>query len=139
MNYHVRCLHDPTPIGSGRRAWAQVLFTRSRQDAGPSPLTVRIPYGEADLLAGLDAAEALRAIDPAEGLRVANLDHTYAVVNLGPFADEGESADTTAQTAAALRATSRDEHRILEDFASAARSVFHTDRVTDLIVLGTAF
>ena len=35
MGYHIGCIHDPTPIGAGRRGWAQVLFTRPRDDQSP--------------------------------------------------------------------------------------------------------
>ena len=139
MGYQVKTFHDPTPIGPGRRAWTQVLFTRPRQDKGPLPITGRIPYGEADLLLGLDADETLRAVDPAGALRVANLDRTYVVSNIGPFADEADTATTGAHAAAALRAVSRDAPRLFEDIATVARSVFHTDRVTDLVLVGAAF
>lgn len=136
MGYEVGCLYDPAPIGPGRRAWSQVLFMRSSGRPGPLPVTSRIPYGEADLLLGLDAAEVLRAIDPAGALRVANHDRTHAACNLGAFAGEPPADE---QSAAAIRATSREQPRLLEDFTSAARAVFHTDRVTDLAVLGAAF
>ncbi len=139
MGYHVHCLHDPTPIGPARRAWTEVLFTRSREDKGPVPITVRVPYGEADLLIGLDLQETLRAVDPAGVLRVANRDHTYLIANLGPFSDEDETSESPHLAAAALRAVSRDQPRVLEDFAAAARAIFHSDRVTDLTLLGVAF
>ncbi len=136
MGYEVGCLYDPAPIGPGRRAWSQVLFMRPSGKPGPLPVTARIPYGEADLLLGLDPAEALRAIDPAGSLRVANQDRTCAACNVGAFANEPPADE---QAGAALRATSRDQPRLIEDFASVARAVFHTDRVTDLAILGAAF
>ncbi|MHC4220178.1 MAG: hypothetical protein ACYSU7_17165, partial [Planctomycetota bacterium] len=138
MGYQVRCIHDPTPIGPGRRAWSEVLFTRPRRDQTPLPITARIPYGEADLLLGFDDQEALRAIDPKGPLRVANLDRTCAVVNLSRFADEVQVAEP-APAAQALRAVTRDGCRLLEDFAGAARAAFHTDRITDVAVMGAAF
>jgi Pyruvate/2-oxoacid:ferredoxin oxidoreductase gamma subunit len=139
MGYQVRSLHDPTPIGRGRRAWAQVLFTRPQPDKGPLPITARIPFGEADLLLGLDSAEAMRAVDAAGDLRVANLDQTYVVANVGAFGDEDEPVERPAETDAALRVVTRDDVRLLEDLAAVARSVFHTDRVTDLVLLGLAY
>jgi Pyruvate/2-oxoacid:ferredoxin oxidoreductase gamma subunit len=138
MGYQVRCLHDPAPIGPGRRAWAQVLFTQPRRDQTPLPITARIPFGEADLLLGFDDQEALRAIDPGGDLQVANRDRTCAVVNLERFADEVQSAER-APAAHALRAVTRDGHRLLERFAGAVRSLFHTDRVTDLVIMGSAY
>jgi Pyruvate/2-oxoacid:ferredoxin oxidoreductase gamma subunit len=138
MGYQVRCLHDPTPIGPGRRAWAEVLFTRPRRDQTALPITARIPYGEADLLLGLDDQEAVRAVHPRGALRVANLDRTCVVVNLGRLADELQAAEP-APAAHALRAVTRDGARLLEDFAAAARAAFHTDRVTDVVLVGAAY
>jgi hypothetical protein len=69
---------------------------------------------------------------------VANLDRTCAVVNLSRFADEVQSAEP-APAAQALRAVTRDGYRLLEDFAGAARTAFHTDRVTDVVVMGAAY
>ena len=139
MGYQVKSLYDPTPIGPGRRAWAQVMFTRPRPDKGPLPITGRLPYGEANLLLGLDTQESLRAIDPAGALRVANLDRTYVVSNLGAFGDDPGTPGAGPQAAGALRAVSRDEPRLLEDVAAITRNVFHTDRVTDLVLIGAAF
>ena len=139
MGYHVKNLYDPTPIGPGRRAWAQVMFTRPRPDKGPLPITGRIPYGEANLLLGPDRPETLRAVDPAGALRVANLDRTYVVSNLGAFGDEPGTPGAGPRAAGDLRATTRDEPRLIEDVAAVTRSVFHTDRVTDLVLVGAAF
>lgn len=144
MGYHVRTLCDLSPIGPGRRAWAQLLFTRPGRERA-LPLTARIPYGRADLLLGLDRAEALRAIDPAGSLRVANVDHTLAVINLGRLGDEpdaeagGESGSDHGAVISALRAVSRGENRLLEEFSGACRIAFHTDRVVDLALLGAAY
>ena len=44
--------------------------------------TGAIPYGEADLLLGVDILEAARAIDPREQFRVASKQRTAAVLNL---------------------------------------------------------
>ena len=86
MGYDARVVWDATPIGAGRRAWAQVLFTRPRTNEDDSPLTVGIPRGEADLLLGFDRTESLRAVSGSAG--VAHAPRTCAVVNLGLFDDE---------------------------------------------------
>lgn len=139
MGYQVRSLHDPTPIGPGRRAWTQVLFTRPSPHKGPLPITGRIPYGEANLLLGLDVQETLRSIDPRGELRVGNLDRTHVVCNLGTFGDDVDTRGDGARAGAAIRAVSRDDPRLIEDVAAVARYVFHTDRVTDLVLVGVAF
>ena len=142
MGYDVRAEHDPTAIGAGRRAWAEILFTRPRADEAPEPLVARTPFGDADLLLGLDAAETLRAIATDPDLRVAGGDRTFAVVNDGFFRDEPRTDQATTmreQLRTLLRDTTRSHGRIVEDFADACRVRFHTDRVTDLVLLGAAF
>ena len=44
-----------------------------------------------------------------------------------------------AQAAPALLAVCRPQSPLIEDFARACRSAFHTDRVVDLALLGAAF
>lgn len=142
MGYDVRSVHDPTPIGAGRRAWAQVLYTNPRPGEAPPPVALTMPYGQADLLLGLDSQETLRAIGPDVSLRVASADRTGVVVNIGRFGEESESEPARAareQLAASLRAVSREGHRLIEDFAEACRVWFLTDRVVDLALLGAAF
>ncbi len=49
---------------------------------GETATTGAIPYGQADLLLGVDILESARAIDPREQFRVAARDRTAAVLNL---------------------------------------------------------
>jgi len=142
MGYHVRCDCDPQPIGAGRRAWAQVLFTRPRSGETALPLSPRIPFGEADLLLGLDAAETLRAIASDPALVVASSAQTWAVVNTGRFTDEPDTEAARAirsQLVSVLRETVRGQGSTVEDFAQACRTWFHTDRVVGLVLTGAAF
>jgi Pyruvate/2-oxoacid:ferredoxin oxidoreductase gamma subunit len=142
MGYAVRCAHDPTPIGAGRRAWAQVLFTHPREGEAPAPLVARVPFGEADLLLGFDAVETLRAMRGDPALRVAAADRTYAVVNLGLFSDESDTEETRSIRVSlndALRRETRVHPRLSEDFVDSCRAWFHTDRVADAALLGAAF
>jgi hypothetical protein len=101
-----------------------------------------VPYGEADLLLGLDADECLRAIDPEGELRVAGPDTTHTVANLGGFAGQ-EAARLGAHEhdpiATALRVVSRVEKLLVADFTTPCRSAFRTDRVADLVLLGAAY
>ncbi|MHC5026460.1 MAG: hypothetical protein ACYTGR_06830, partial [Planctomycetota bacterium] len=142
MGFAVRRTVDPTPVGAGRRAWAQVLFTNPRTGEAPQPLTTRIPFGEADLLLGLDPAEALRAISLDPLLRVAYSRRTLAAVNSGEFTDD--AADQRSQQLrehlpAVLEAATRPDGSLLVDVAGACRAWFRTDRVTDLALLGLAY
>jgi len=150
MGYRVQTVHAATPIGAGRRAWAQVLFSRRRADSVrgdastaqlTSPLPVEIPYGEADLLIGVDGVETLRAIGPEPTLRVASSDRTTAVVNAGPLDDQFDepSLDACRRLVEAMPSVAQPEHAAVADFAVACRGRFLTDRVLDLVLLGLAF
>lgn len=142
MGYHVRIARDPAPIGPGRRAWAQLLFTRPRGDENPLDITAVVPFGEADLLLGLDAREVIRAVSPDGSLRVAASTATSAVVNIAPFIDDHDfDAPNPAprEVISAIAAVTSSQRRLLADFASACRTWFHTDRVTDMAILGAAY
>jgi Pyruvate/2-oxoacid:ferredoxin oxidoreductase gamma subunit len=142
MGYAVRSEHDPTPIGAGRRAWTQVLFTRPRSGEGTPRLAVRAPFGDVDLLVGLDAIETLRALVSDPALRVAAPERTYVVINAGVFGDEPDLEPARALRAAlpaTVREVSHVQPRLVDDFAGACRAWFHTDRVTDVALLGAAF
>ncbi|HEX8911711.1 MAG TPA: DUF6537 domain-containing protein [Humisphaera sp.] len=63
--------------------YSQISFIRDAEgttDAGTT--TGSIPFGQADLLLGIDILEAARAIDPREQFRVASNDRTATVLNL---------------------------------------------------------
>jgi indolepyruvate ferredoxin oxidoreductase beta subunit len=142
MGYAVRIEYDDTPIGPGRRAWAQLLFTRPRATEVMPPFTARIPAGEADVVLGLDAAETVRALADDGTLQVASTGHTYVVANTGFLTDETETEGATLLREQLRVLTSRHAHahpRLLEDFAEACRMGFHTDRIADLAILGAAF
>jgi Pyruvate/2-oxoacid:ferredoxin oxidoreductase gamma subunit len=141
MGYEVSAVHEPAFVGAGCRAWAQVLFMRgsSDPDATQPPL---VPYGEADVLLGMDWQETLRSIDPRDTLQVADRDHTCSLVNSGTFQADFRAAPTAAERGAlaqSLRAVSRDDCCTVHDYAAACRTWFYTDRVTDLAMLGSAF
>ena len=142
MGYVVQTVFEPTPIGPGRRAWTEVLFTRASGRETPRELVVTIPYGEADLLIGLDPIECGRAIRPDRRLRVANDTRTHAVVNLGHFSDEIEdeqSSLTRDRLVEALRSCTREDPRLLADITRPCRQAFRSDRIVDLALLGAAF
>jgi hypothetical protein len=141
MGFHVRAIHDDSPIAPGRRAWAQVLFTRPRPDEAVE-ITAAIPYGEADLLLGLDPRETLRAIGPDPMLRVAGQSQTFAVANTGAFSGDRDFDSPQIQPheiVAAVSEITRSDHRLLQDFAAACRRWFHIDRVADIAMLGAAY
>lgn len=145
MGYDVAWTHHPTRIGPGLRAWSQLLFTRAADtDQSPRFLPV-IPFGEADVLMGLDAHETLRAVDPAQHLRVASGHRTYVIANAAALSPEPfHAADRDPQRlhrrlAETLDPVTRQEYRCMDDIAAVCRQWFYTDRVTDVVMLGMAF
>jgi len=141
MGFHVRCVHDPTPVGAARRAWAQLLFTRPRPGEEPQPLTARIPFGEADVLLGVDALEAMRAVSADSSLRIASVERTHVVANVALLEDQIDAgvADVADRLGAALAERCVGEHSIIEDLAGPCRAWFLTDRPLDVVLLGAAF
>ena len=142
MGYRVGCVESAEQAGPGRGAWAQVLFTRPRRGAAPA-LPIAIPYGEADLLLGVDPVEALRALGPDATLRVAAPERTSAVVNSGLLADQAEHSGvrlrrTDELLEDAIEQRCKDDAWVADLVAPARRS-FLTERLLDMVVLGIAY
>ena len=139
MGYRVQASFQTTPIGPGRRAWSQVLFTR--MEVGDAALAAQTPYGEADLLLGMDAVESLRAIGPDPFLRVSDPERTYVVVNNGVLDDQVDEARMRAagELSEAVHIGCRGHDAFIRDVATLARRHFLTDRLTDLVLLGAAY
>jgi len=141
MGYTVQSIYGPAPIGAGRRAWAEILFTHAQRGAGMFDLSATVPYGEADLLLGLDVLETFRSIGPDPTLRVADTARTAAVVNIGHHQDETES-DESHQVRQQLEqwlATCTNEVRLLGDFCRVCRRSFGSERVADVALVGAAY
>lgn len=140
MGYRVQATWHTAPIGPGRRSWSQVLFTRAAA-GGDAVLATGVPYGEADVIIGLDGVESLRALGPDALLRVAGSDRTWAVLNGGALHDQVDDASLAAleRLPGAAQATCRPEGVFIVDLARQLRRTFLTDRVIDLALLGVAF
>ncbi len=105
-------------------------------------MSIAIPYGEADFLLGLDEMETLRAVASDPMLRVTQGDRTCVIANISKADEEADDDRAVAlreATRDALRGATRTDGRMMEDFASACRTWFHTDRVADVAMLGAAF
>lgn len=142
MGYVVKTVHEPTPLSAGRRAWAQLLFTRSRDTAADVPAIAVVPYGEADLLLGLDAEETARSLGPDPALRIAQPGRTGAVINTSGRATDREDDGALPWQRLLAEASDQllDPHQRKEaDYAGACRAWFDTDRVTDVAMLGAAY
>ena len=139
MGYRVQSVSQSIPIGPGRRAWSQVVFTSL--DAIATTSATQIPYGEADLVIGLDPVETVRALGPDPFLRVAKSDRTYLVANTGLLDDQVDAEDFKAagELPMAVSYTCRGDGVLLMDVANLCRRTFLTERLTDLVLLGMAF
>jgi len=141
QGYAVRSRFDPTSIRGGRRAWAQVMFTHRGEDGSQTPLSAAIPYGEADLLLGVDPIEAARACADDPELQVAVSTVTHGVIDLGGAKahDPRLGHPVTPEAEEVLRRATRDETRSFHEFAAATHAMFGSDRPTDLVLLGFAY
>ncbi len=141
MGYRVELRASDEPCGRGRRAWAQVLFVRMRGIEPRAPRTGAIPYGEADLLIGVDAVETLRALGPDPALRVASMARTAIIANGGALEDQFNDGDLAAcaQLRAAVERCARSELSVIDDFATRCRTNLLSERLVDVALLGLAF
>lgn len=138
MGYRVQATWEPTPVGRGLRAWTQIQFSRPGGDPA-SARTSSIPYGEADLLLGVDPLETLRALGPDPALRVTNPSRTTAVVNAAPLEDAADAGDAVSATLLDAVGIACGADSIVGDLRQACRHAFLTERVLDLVLLGIAY
>ena len=137
MGFDVHVLSDP---GGGPAAWSQVLFTRPLRGAADA-LHPGIPYGEADLVLGVDPLETIRALGPDPMLRVATPGRTAIVAQSHPGPDERDPASREAASrlpALAVSACGTADDRV-QDVAARVRQQFGHERLLDVVLLGIAF
>jgi hypothetical protein len=141
MGYRVEMLASDEPCGRGRRAWAQVLWVRARAGESRAPRTAMIPYGEADLVLGVDPIETLRALGPDPSLRVASPQRTSIVANDGPLEDQFDDARVAScellESAAERCALA--SQSVVDDFAALCRTNLLSERLLDVALLGVAY
>lgn len=154
MGFRVDWTHLGVPIGPGRRAWTQLVFTRMEEEspnvvddggrvhlAELASFTTQIPYGEADVVIGIDPVETIRAIATDAQLRVADPLRTAIVANICPLEDQidAEIQQAANRLASVAEITTHPDRRVLIDIVTEARAIFLTDRLCDLVALGIAF
>ncbi len=137
MGFDVHVVSGPS---IGAEAWAQILFTRPLREARDDTICPGIPYGEADLLLGVDPVETVRAIGPDPELRVATPGRTAIVAQTVRADDRHPSAREVAsrlpEFAAIAGGTTEDR---LFDVAARVRQQFGQERLLDVVLLGIAF
>ena len=141
MGYRVEIVGCDEPCGRGRRAWSQLLFVKFRAGESRAPRTPMIPYGEADLLLGIDAVETLRALGPDVSLRVASSARTSIVANSGALEDQFDDERLAAcdMLASAVSRCSVTSSSSVDDYATLCRSNLLSERLLDAAMLGVAF
>jgi len=141
MGYRIEVRASDETCGRARRAWAQVLFVRMRGQEPRAPRTGAIPYGEADLVLGVDAVETLRALGPDPSLRVASPARTAVVANSGPLEDQFNDTDIAVcgELEPAVVRTAVASQSLLADFAALCRTNLLSERLADVALLGAAF
>ena len=141
MGYRVEVRASDDACGRGRRAWAQILFVRMRGDEARAPRTGAIPYGEADLVLGIDAIETLRALGPDPALRVASVSRTAIIANDGPLEDQfhEEAVASCGRLRDAAEACAQMSHSAIDDYAAYCRTNLLSERLIDVALLGLAF
>ena len=141
MGYRVEIASSDETCGRARRAWAQVLFVRMRGNDGRAPRTASIPYGEADLVLGVDGVETLRALGPDAALRVASPVRTAVVANDGPLEDQFDEERVAACSAlvGVVERVALATNSSVDDYASLCRTNLLSERLVDVALLGLAF
>ncbi|MCH2160832.1 MAG: hypothetical protein MK085_03050 [Phycisphaerales bacterium] len=141
MGFDVRVIHQPESIGDGRTAWSQVLFTRPRSGESPPSMTAAIPYGEADLLLGVDPVETIRALGPDPNLRVAQPGNTAMVGNLELLLDQRDEGirDVAGQLRVLAGRCCGTSSDYLSELAGVVTRQFRNERLLDMVLLGIAY
>ena len=141
MGFDVRVLVRPEGLGEGLGTWAQVLFTRPARSGVTDTLVPGIPYGEADLILGVDPAETARSLGPDPQLRIASPGVTSIIADrLGIEESRDPAALALAERMPELAtaACGTPEDRV-EAFVERVRQQFGNPRLLDVVLLGIAF
>ena len=140
MGFDVRLAALPQPLAPGRSAWTQVLFTRPMRENAADTLVPSIPYGEADVLIGVDPLETLRALVSDPMLQIATPGVTSIIANTELAAEEGT---TPSEFSALLEIES--ERRCgtpadrVEAFSKQVLQQFGNRRLLDVVLVGVAY
>ena len=141
MGFDARLVFQPNRLAQGIGAWAQILFTRPARAGVTDTLVPGTPYGEADLIIGVDPGETMRALGPDEKLRVATQGRTAIVADQRGTSEDADSwseADLERLSDLANEACGTGDDRV-EPFADRVRQQFGNTRLLDVVLLGVAF
>ncbi len=140
MGYDVQyALHKGVAVRTGG-VYSELVFG---QRASGRHVGATIPWGDADLLMGLDLLEAARGIDAAGPFRAVTPQRTAAVLNdaLAPTTRQLIGVDDfdPDHLRRMLMRHVRDDAHLLADFTTTCRQVLEETRFANMMALGAAF
>jgi len=107
------------------------------------PVTAMVPFGQADLLIGVDILEAARALDPRGRTRAASPQRTAAVVNTdkiatitGLLGEQDFDPDALEQV---IRANTRSDDYLARDISRICEKYLGSKLYANVMMLGFAF
>ena len=143
--YHVRFADKKGLAIRNGGVFSAVTYAPRAADELPGFVSQSIPYGQADLLLGVDALEAARAIDPRMPYRVAHPERTSMVINTGKtytvealMNREGKDFQT-AGVEQLLRSRCRPDHYFSHNITEQCERLFGTKLYGNIAALGVAF
>ena len=118
--------------------FSQIIFTK-----GASATSNIIPYGQADLLLGIDPLEATRSLSPRGNVRIASPQRTVAVVNAYKTPTIltllGKDDFNVAELEDTLRRYTRSDEYFGLNVAGISEYFFGTKLYANVVMLGIAF
>jgi indolepyruvate ferredoxin oxidoreductase len=118
--------------------YSQITFARNHAHT-----SVLIPYGQADLVIGVDPLEAVRSLDPKGNLRVGSRERTVAVVNSYKTPTIltllGKDDFNVAALEDTLRRCTRADDYFGLNIAGISEYFFGTKLYANVVMLGVAF
>jgi len=138
QGYHVLfCDKKGLAIRNGG-VFSQITFTKEANHTSNI-----IPYGQADLLLGIDPLEATRSLSPKGNLRVGSPRHTVAVVNAYKTPTIltllGKDDFTVAELEDTLRRYTKADEYFGLNVAGISEHFFGTKLYANVVLLGIAF
>jgi indolepyruvate ferredoxin oxidoreductase len=138
QGYHVLfCDKKGLAIRNGG-VFSQITFTK-----GSTHTSNIIPYGQADLLLGIDPLEAVRSLSPRGNLRIASPEHTVAVVNAFKTPTIltllGKDDFSVTELEDTLRRYTKSDKYFGLNVAGISEHFFGTKLYANVVLLGIAF
>jgi indolepyruvate ferredoxin oxidoreductase len=138
QGYHIQfCDKKGLAIRNGG-VFSQITFTK-----GPHHTSNIIPYGQADLLLGIDPLEATRSLSPQGNLRIGSPRRTVAVVNAYKTPTIltllGKDDFTVAELEDTLRRYTKSDEYFGLNVAGISEYFFGTKLYANVVLLGIAF